>query len=184
MRIAIFSNAYLPSISGVVNSITLFRKGLIAAGHEVHVFAPEYEEYEDEEPYIFRFPAIDLSGQVGPDWSGQKCFRLDTPSDVRVTELEGLPGEFSLSQNYPNPFNPTTTMYFDVPHSAHVTVTVYNVLGQQITTLVDQQMPPGKRHSVDWDGRATSGNQVASGIYFYKMEADNFVETKKMMMLK
>ena len=64
MRIAIFSNAYLPSISGVVNSITLFRKGLIAAGHEVHVFAPEYEEYEDEEPYIFRFPALDLSDQL------------------------------------------------------------------------------------------------------------------------
>jgi len=64
MRIAIFSNAYLPSISGVVNSITLFRKGLIAAGHEVHVFAPEYEEYEDEESYIFRFPALDLSDQL------------------------------------------------------------------------------------------------------------------------
>ena len=64
MRIAIFSNAYLPSISGVVNSITLFRKGLIAAGHEFHVFAPEYEEYEDEEPYIFRFPALDLSDQL------------------------------------------------------------------------------------------------------------------------
>ncbi len=64
MRIAIFSNAYLPSISGVVNSIMLFRKGLIAAGHEVHVFAPEYEKYEDEEPYIFRFPALDLSGQL------------------------------------------------------------------------------------------------------------------------
>jgi len=64
MRIAIFSNAYLPSISGVVNSIVLFRKGLIAAGHEVHVFAPEYEEYEDEEPYIFRFPALDLSDQL------------------------------------------------------------------------------------------------------------------------
>ena len=63
MRIAIFTNAYLPSISGVVNSITLFRKGLIAAGHEVHVFAPEYEDYEDEEPYIFRFPALDLSDQ-------------------------------------------------------------------------------------------------------------------------
>ncbi|MEA1977410.1 MAG: glycosyltransferase [Chloroflexota bacterium] len=64
MRIAIFSNAYLPSISGVVNSIRLFRKGLIAAGHDVHVFAPEYEGYEDEEPYIFRFPAIDLSDQL------------------------------------------------------------------------------------------------------------------------
>jgi 1,2-diacylglycerol 3-alpha-glucosyltransferase len=64
MRIAIFSNAYLPSISGVVNSIRLFRKGLIAAGHEVHIFAPEYEGYDDAEPYIFRFPALDLSDQL------------------------------------------------------------------------------------------------------------------------
>ena len=64
MRIAMFSNAYLPTISGVVNSISLFRKGLITAGHDVHVFAPEYEDYDDEEPYIFRFPALDLSDQL------------------------------------------------------------------------------------------------------------------------
>ncbi|MCK5633861.1 MAG: hypothetical protein KAI06_02185, partial [Anaerolineales bacterium] len=64
MRIAIFSNAYLPTISGVVNSIRLFRKGLISAGHEIHVFAPEYEGYTDEDPYIFRFPALDLSDQI------------------------------------------------------------------------------------------------------------------------
>ncbi len=64
MRIAIFSNSYLPTVSGVVNSIRLFRKGLIAAGHEVHVFAPEYEDFDDVEPYIFRFPALDLSDQI------------------------------------------------------------------------------------------------------------------------
>ena len=64
MRIAIFSNAYLPTVSGVVNSVRLFRKGLLAAGHEVHVFAPEYEDYDDAEPYIFRFPALDLTDQI------------------------------------------------------------------------------------------------------------------------
>jgi glycosyltransferase involved in cell wall biosynthesis len=64
MRIAIFSNAYLPTISGVVNSISLFRKGLVSAGHDVHIFAPEYDAYVDEEPYIFRFPALDLSNQL------------------------------------------------------------------------------------------------------------------------
>ena len=64
MRIAVFTNTYLPTISGVVTSIRKFRKGLINAGHDVHIFAPEYEGYEDQEPYIFRFPALDLSDQL------------------------------------------------------------------------------------------------------------------------
>jgi 1,2-diacylglycerol 3-alpha-glucosyltransferase len=64
VRVAMFSNAYLPTISGVVTSIYLFRRGLQQANHEVHVFAPEYEEYEDQEPYIFRFPALDLSEHI------------------------------------------------------------------------------------------------------------------------
>jgi len=64
MRIAMFSNSYKPTVSGVVTSMSLFRQGLIAAGHEVHIIVPEYGDYEDEEPYVFRFPAIDLSEQV------------------------------------------------------------------------------------------------------------------------
>jgi len=64
MRILVFSNAYKPTVSGVVTSVALFRRGLIEAGHDVHIVAPEYEDYQDEEPYIFRFPALDLSGQV------------------------------------------------------------------------------------------------------------------------
>jgi len=64
MRIVIFSNAYKPTVSGVVTSIALFRRGLIEAGHEVHIIAPEYTDFEDEEPYVFRFPALDLSEQV------------------------------------------------------------------------------------------------------------------------
>jgi 1,2-diacylglycerol 3-alpha-glucosyltransferase len=64
MRILIFSNAYKPSISGVVTSISLFRQGLINANHEVHIIAPRYEDYQDEEPYVFRFPALDLSDRL------------------------------------------------------------------------------------------------------------------------
>jgi len=64
MRILIFSNAYKPSVSGVVTSIVLFRRGLIEAGHEVYIAVPEYEDYQDEEPYIFRFPALDLPEQL------------------------------------------------------------------------------------------------------------------------
>ena len=64
MRILIFSNTYKPSISGVVTSISLFRQGLINANHEVHIIAPQYEDYQDEEPYVFRFPALDLSDRL------------------------------------------------------------------------------------------------------------------------
>jgi len=64
VRIAIFTNAYKPAISGVVTSIALFRQGLHAAGHQAHIFAPEYEDYQDGEPYVFRLPALDLSDQL------------------------------------------------------------------------------------------------------------------------
>ncbi len=64
MRILVFSNAYKPTISGVVTSIALFRQGLIEASHDVHIIAPEYEEYQDKEPYVFRFPALDISEQA------------------------------------------------------------------------------------------------------------------------
>ena len=64
MRIVVFSNAYKPTISGVVTSIALFRQGLIEAGHEVHIFAPEHEDSDDEEPYVFRLPALDLPGEL------------------------------------------------------------------------------------------------------------------------
>lgn len=64
MRILVFSNTYKPIVSGVVTSISLFRQGLVKAGHDVHIIAPEYEDYEDEEPYVFRFPALDLPERV------------------------------------------------------------------------------------------------------------------------
>jgi glycosyltransferase involved in cell wall biosynthesis len=64
MRVVIFTNAYKPTVSGVVTSIALFRKGLIEGGHDVHIVAPEYRDFEDEEPYVFRLPALDLSSQL------------------------------------------------------------------------------------------------------------------------
>ena len=64
MRILIFSNTYKPIVSGVVTSVALFRQGLVEAGHDVHILAPEYEDYQDEEPYVFRFTALDLPERV------------------------------------------------------------------------------------------------------------------------
>jgi len=81
MRIAIFSNAYKPVVSGVVTSIALFRQGLIDAGHNVYVIAPEYKDYEDEEPYIFRFPALNLPERI--DFSLAISFKASMAPTVR-----------------------------------------------------------------------------------------------------
>lgn len=94
-----------------------------------------------------------------------------------------LPGSFSLAQNAPNPFNPQTRIDYDLPNASFVKMDVYNVLGQQVRTLVNEFQEAGFK-SVVWDGRDNSGSTVASGIYFYRMDAGDFSDTRKMMMLK
>ena len=98
MRIVIFSNTYKPTISGVVTSIDLFRRGLIEAGHDVHVFAPEYHDYVDEDPYIFRYPAVDLPKGLDvnlavPDSEGgfdpvvETLSKIDNVDSVEVVDV-------------------------------------------------------------------------------------------------
>jgi hypothetical protein len=91
---------------------------------------------------------------------------------------EGLPTSFELAQNYPNPFNPTTQISYSIPTSGIVSIAVYNVLGQKVATLVDGQEDAGV-HVVEFDG-----SSLASGMYFYRIDTQNFSETKKMVMLK
>ena len=99
-----------------------------------------------------------------------------------------LPSGYILSQNYPNPFNPVTTIRFKVegerskvPHP--ITLKVYNILGQLVKTLVDEEKSPGT-YQVVWDGKDQNGEEVSSGIYFYKLKAEDYTETKKMILLK
>jgi len=94
-----------------------------------------------------------------------------------------LPTEFALSQNVPNPFNPTTDISFALPKDSKVSLAIYNVLGQHVKTLVDDYMRAGQQ-TVSWDGTDGTGRTVASGVYFYKLNANEFSQTKKMMMLK
>lgn len=96
-----------------------------------------------------------------------------------VLDEAGIPSEFQLSQNYPNPFNPSTTIEFDIAKAGHVTLSVFNTLGQQVATLVDQEMEIG-HHTAQWNTDAT----VTTGIYFYKMNTNGNVQIKKMMYLK
>jgi hypothetical protein len=94
-------------------------------------------------------------------------------------KTDELVNEYQLLQNYPNPFNPSTTIKFRVPETSKISLRVYNILGQLVTTLVDNQVVGVGEHTVNWDA-----SNLSSGIYFYELRADNRVQTKKMMLLK
>lgn len=94
-----------------------------------------------------------------------------------------LPTEFALHQNYPNPFNPDTEFKFDLPKDSHVKLEIFNILGQKVNTVVDEEMRAGYQ-SANWNGTDNSGHQLSSGVYFYRLIAGDHVFTRKMMMLK
>ncbi|MBN1561763.1 T9SS type A sorting domain-containing protein, partial [candidate division KSB1 bacterium] len=94
-----------------------------------------------------------------------------------------IPYDYILDQNYPNPFNPSTRIPFSIPQNVHVRLTIHNMLGQTIKTLVDQIMPAGL-HSLDWDGTNESGAKVSNAVYFYRLHSDLGDRTKKMMLLR
>ena len=101
---------------------------------------------------------------------------------IAALEGDGLPLSFSLEQNYPNPFNPSTDISFSLPAASHVELDIYNVLGQQVMDFSGDY--DAGTHNVVWDGRSSSGGQVASGVYFYRIVTDSDAATKKMMLLK
>ena len=97
---------------------------------------------------------------------------------VRDTDVKNITQNFSLYQNYPNPFNPSTTIEFTLPKSEFVELKVYNILGKEVSILISQNLNQGS-HSYKFDGR-----EIASGVYYYRLEAGNFVQTRKMIYLK
>lgn len=99
------------------------------------------------------------------------------------TEPDILPVVTKLQGNYPNPFNPTTTISFSLVAENKVKLTIYNLKGQKVKRLVNEQLPAGK-HIAVWNGKDDSGKKAASGIYFYKFKAGKFVSTKKMILMK
>jgi hypothetical protein len=107
----------------------------------------------------------------------------DVEAGPVVYSRDAVPGRFALHQNSPNPFNPTTSVKYDMASAGDVNIAVFNVLGQEVKELVNGYSEAGS-HEVIWDGKNTYGEQVASGIYFYRIETEQFNETKKMILLK
>ncbi len=107
-------------------------------------------------------------------WSLNITFALP----VGIGEEDGIPKQFALQQNYPNPFNPETTIQFALPEAANVQLEIFNVLGQRVARLIDERYTPGF-YSVKFDGR-----DLASGMYFYRLKANAFVQSRKMLLIR
>jgi len=108
---------------------------------------------------------------------------LAQPTDA-PDRVAALPRTTVLHQNVPNPFNPVTTIRFDLARASHVTLSVYDVVGRRVRTLLDASMPAGWDHRVTWNGQDENGRRVASGIYLYRLSAADFNRTMKLIVLK
>jgi len=118
------------------------------------------------------------------DQSGLLSLAFNPPSGKREIETPDIiPYVFRLSQNYPNPFNPNTILNYEIPDAGYITMKIYNILGQEVTTLVESSQIAGP-HSVIWNATNDSGKKVASGLYFSKLSSDENTEIKKMLLLK
>jgi cyclomaltodextrinase len=100
-----------------------------------------------------------------------------------VKDQYQFPTSYKLLQNYPNPFNPTTTISYEIPYTGKVKLLIYDILGRKIATLVDKFQQPGI-YKVVWNGKNGFGQSAASGIYFYQLQSENFINVKKMILLK
>jgi len=88
-----------------------------------------------------------------------------------------------LYNNYPNPFNPVTTLRYDLPEDALVNITIYDIMGRIVRTLINSQQNAGFK-SIQWNATNDAGSPLSAGLYLYKIQADNFVQTRKMVLLK
>ena len=120
---------------------------------------------------------VDIYAQNGP-------FTLTIDgSKLNVNDSDPIPETFALHANYPNPFNPSTTISYDLPGRAQVTLDIYDILGKQIKTLVNQSQNAGNKIAV-WDGTNEFSRPVSAGVYLYQIQAGDFIQTRKMLLLK
>ncbi len=148
--------------------------------------APYMQEYQERWPF---------EGQIGGDWQQQideiRHYISERPAFVRQHLLEqfgdtsladgttsGIPDEFRLLQNYPNPFNPTTTISYELPNASDVTITIFNIAGQEIARLQEGRKAAG-RHAATWDAGVSP-----SGVYFYEIKAGDFIAARKMLLVR
>ena len=133
------------------------------------------------------FTTVSLAGNIAGTWylDDLKLVAAEPPALTAVVEerTASQPSLFKLSQNYPNPFNPETTIRFHLPQSQQVELAIYNLAAQRVVTLVEGHCEPGS-YSVIWDGVTDAGVELASGVYFYRLMAGEWMETRKLLLLR
>jgi hypothetical protein len=187
LKIGTIDNENHTVLIGLLPQMTPEPKPDLAAGE--HTIAKLVFEVADPdaqnvtiEPMVMEKPHHELAF-VYHEFSanGQRTIKLvkvEMPPVTVGLPKGNVPQEFKLCQNYPNPFNPNTVISFDLPKASNVNLTVFNVLGQKVATLVDEPRAAGT-HNVNWNASGSS-----SGVYFYRISTDKNVETKKMLLLK
>ena len=142
-------------------------------GHGTTQAAHEYEFVDDSADaygtYFYRLKQIDADGS----------FRYSQPVSVQLT----VPASFGSSQNYPNPFNPETTIRFTLPQAGRVTLKIYDLSGREVTTLINAEKPAGT-HTITWNSRDQLGRAVASGVYIYRLQFKDQIQSGKMVLMR
>jgi hypothetical protein len=129
------------------------------------------KKVEQAQTYTYRVKAYNLS--TDSDYSNEASLVV-----VGVKKEEGIPTEYSLSQNYPNPFNPTTKLKFALPKTVLTKLIIYDLLGREVETIINKELEAGY-YEVEFNA-----NQFSTGIYLYKIQAGDFLQTKKMILMK
>ena len=157
---------------------------LIGGNFRITNTSTGYQDYPDIVLFnnkIYNTWIDNRAGESGFDiWAN--ILDWDIPVTVRDKHLNQA-GSYSLDQNYPNPFNPTTVISYLLSTVSDVELKIYNQLGQEVRTMVHERKPVGA-HQIEWDGRDHAGNQVASGVYLYRLKAGSFVQSRKMVFLR
>jgi len=177
----------------------------LAPGDSLQFFATAYDRFNYPIPMRFSWSAtggtIDSSGLyhagseegwfevVATDSSGEKqgkaAVQIKTITSVQTPppEAVSLPDQYALYQNYPNPFNPETTIKFQLPRDEKISLRIFDILGNQVRVLVDEHKKAGY-YAVVWDSKDDAGNEVASGIYFYRLKTKEYVNTLKLVLIR
>lgn len=173
-RVNVYAWTGLTDAQGMAQvTISPSGQGSVNGMYHVRVINPTTKEQ------VGFWPSIPINGgrRIG------LTLEVGGPATLASAEEGGGGNDLALNQNYPNPFNPETAIRYELPRATNVRMTIYNAQGQAVRTLVDGPRPAGAQ-AVRWDGRDDRGRGVASGIYYYRLEAAGFSETQKMLLLK
>jgi hypothetical protein len=165
--------AMLFEFDGAVEARVLANMEMIHNGNKVLVWSRNGNSFTAAE--VLSFAGAELVSVSAVDYHTRE---VQTSITAKVA-----PAAFALHPAYPNPFNPQTQISYYLPRDCQVRLTIYNLLGRRVKTLFDGHQDAGM-HTLIWDGRTDGGSQLSSGIYFYRLQADNFLQTRKMTLMK